>query len=114
MCVCVHTDQQSTIAPLLTLIQLFSLSVPTVSTSILLKRSEGGEKVTEKRLKLGFCYLKSFLLLMLKSTQQAQKLLYVCLFTFLASLLQRQVLLYEPLQHQVSCRMLGHVKLQHK
>lgn len=42
MCVCVHTDQQSTIAPLLTLIQLFSLSVPTVSTSILLKRSEGG------------------------------------------------------------------------
>lgn len=51
---------------------------------------------------------------MLKSTRQAQKLLYVCLFTFLASLLQRQVLLYEPLQHQVSCRMLGHVKLQHK
>lgn len=52
MCVCVHTDQQSTIAPLLTLIQLFSLSVPTVSTSILLKRSEGrgggGEGFREK------------------------------------------------------------------
>lgn len=41
---------------------------------------EGGEKVTEKRLKLGFCYLKSFLLLMLKPTRQAQKLWYVSFY----------------------------------
>lgn len=32
--------------------------------------------------------------------------------TFLAGLCQRDVLLYEPLQHQVSCWMLCHVKLQ--
>ena len=36
-----------------------------------------GEKGREKR---GFCHLKSFLLLMLKSTRHAQKLLYVCVF----------------------------------
>lgn len=35
-------------------------------------------------------------------------------FTFLASLCQYHVLLYEPLQHQVSCWMLCHVQLQQK
>lgn len=41
-------------------------------------------------------------------------LLCVCqsVLTFLAGLCQRDVLLYEPLQHQVSCWMLCHVKLQ--
>lgn len=34
--------------------------------------------------------------------------------TFLAGLSQSHVLLYEPFQHQVSSRMLRHVKLQQK
>lgn len=44
---CVHqvyTDLHSTMAPLLTLTQLFRLSVPTVSTSILLKLTETESK----------------------------------------------------------------------
>lgn len=38
---------QSTMAPLLTLAQLFSLSVPTVSTSILPNRSERAKRETD-------------------------------------------------------------------
>lgn len=51
----------------------------------------------------------------LNSTTFSLKPVYcVCqsVLTFLAGLCQRDVLLYEPLQHQVSCWMLCHVKLQ--
>lgn len=43
-CECVCTDLQSTMAPLLTLTQLFRLSAPTVSTSILPNRSERADE----------------------------------------------------------------------
>lgn len=48
-CVRICTDLQSTMAPLLTLTQLFSLSVPTVSTSILLNLSVGGTSTGRRK-----------------------------------------------------------------
>lgn len=99
-----ETDLQSTMAPLLTLTQLFSWFVPTVSTSILLNRSEMSTETVRPMKTFRYSHKNKKLFSQLRCDVS----------TFLAGLRQCHVLLDEPFQHKVPGGMLCHVQLQHK